>query len=745
MGSRSLRVLLVPLPEPLIFGGRSVGTECVAAAVQHVAREEHLRIDVHVLNDLDWCLHDPSEIAAAIVAESPDLVGFGLYAWNQHAIRKVAGLLRETCPNLPLVGGGPWVTPEAETFLGHNPAFDVLVQGPGEGPFADICRRLEAGARPADLAGIPGTTVRTTDGIRLTPPEAADLGAHPSPYLAGRMPAIHAMLVNVRRGCVNRCAYCGWSSGAVSGPVTPERLAQELAWGLERGVHDVQVIDAAINREISDLELLLQARAMLDSRGLPVDRLSFAGFADVRFLDAERSRLLECCRFSSLEVGLPSVTANSPRSARNAEAFRTFEQALAKLSSEIHVQVDYLLGLPGDDADGFETSLSCLRSIDRPVSEAINVFFPLPGSRVWRDRERQRLVMNEDGPGYVLESATFSASDLRAAATQYVRSSARKAPTDFSTCNPRFPRFGFNSWVDEDAYRMAHERFGDPLPPAPIEPGARFAFHVDLGPLAFLFEGPRWSETAFRSGNLTIRPGRVLWDRATLDVTADDGRRFEVCCQHPTPYHHGGKQTGGANEIWSPPGSGATPGDIATIARSLAERNPAGTPAAPVLVTADGAAPLRIDAARPASRMANGADPPELQGHPLSCATPGTAVPPVVRPTLVGQLRRWADRGEAPLEAGGLTFRPIADSPEEAAFDASDRSGRSFVACVRRANPQHTAFLKACGLDFWYRPGGSLPQSEVEAGLRALANLFLDASRRRLRAAKQARSARPGR
>ena len=81
---------------------------------------------------LEFTLDDrPADIAEAILARKPRLVGIGVYVWNAEASRELVAILRQVAPELTIVLGGPEVSHEIEdqeiARLAHH-----VIRGEGE-------------------------------------------------------------------------------------------------------------------------------------------------------------------------------------------------------------------------------------------------------------------------------------------------------------------------------------------------------------------------------------------------------------------------------------------------------------------------------------------------------------------------------------------------------------------------------------------------------------------------------------
>jgi radical SAM superfamily enzyme YgiQ (UPF0313 family) len=488
-----------------------------------------LPVEVAYLSDLDHAVHSPEEIASEVLRGRPDVVGFGMYAWNQYAARKAARLVKEAEPDILVVGGGPWVSAETGEFAAENAAFDVLVQGDGELPFTEIVRRLATGAGVDGLAGIPGAVVRTRGGLAETPRIPHDPNLLPSPYRLGLIPAPLTLRIALRRGCTMRCAYCNWGN-VRSHRMTAESLRADLSWARERRIDEVWMLDSAINRRMDDLEVLARGmEAVADAR------FHTCGYVDYRLTDPARLELLRRCRVRAMNMGIQSINPAALAMARRRFDREAFERAVERLRAFEYVAVDMILGLPGDDAEGFVRTVDYLRTLDLPIM--VFNMIGLPGSEFYRRRGELGLVFNEEGLSYLVSSSTFSEEDMVACAGYFVTEVARKGRgSNFTARTVEFSRYPFNYRVPYDAYVVAHERHGEPLPPEPSIPGTggRGDVKTELTRAVVGILGDEIM-SGLKVGAWSLRLGAPFYDRVLIDARDPAGRAAEVFFRRGDP------------------------------------------------------------------------------------------------------------------------------------------------------------------------------------------------------------------
>lgn len=534
---------MVPMPDPSLEDRYCLGSAYVVAALLAESKKRGWPVEVHRRDDLDHAIHTPEQIAAEVLSHRPDVVGFGLYVWNQHVARRVAAILKREDPRILVVGGGPFVSAEVAEFAMASPQFDVIVSGDGEIPFTEVVDRARTGQGHARFAGIPGTVVRVADDLHATPRVKADPNLYPSPYQMGLLDVRYSMRMNVRRGCGMHCRYCNWGGG-FSVPLARERLAGDIAWATRQGCDEVWIVDSALNRRPADLKRIADAFALGD----PDARLRSCAFLDWRAVDPSRLSLLWECRLNTAEIGLQTANPKALALAGRRLDLARFERAVEALRERADVVVDIILGLPGDDPEGFRRTVDYLVGLG--VRIQLFLLMALPGSEYSHDRERYGLEFNRDGVPYLLRSTTFSPDDLRGSAAWFVTRVARKSQgSDFATRNPRFPRYPFNYRVPEEAFLRAHESFGDPLPPPPCVPGQSEDPADRLRRTIEALLGVTVAGQSIELPGVRAILRRCGRDRAQLDVTDDAGGRAEVFLRPRTPNANAYRKAG-PFDIW---------------------------------------------------------------------------------------------------------------------------------------------------------------------------------------------------
>jgi len=304
----------------------------------------------------------PAEMAEAILACNPGVVGLGAYIWNADTIRRLARLLKRLRPALWVVVGGP------ETWSGSaaaDYAADYLVRGEGEAAFPTLCVKLLKNAPP--------------QGRMITPPPC-DLNTLALPHAASTDEDIaHRVLyVETSRGCLGRCAFCVSAREHKMRffPLPPFFAAMTAL--LARGARRFKFVDRTFNARADRFHAVLE---FFLERWQPGMELHLELHPEL-LSDAMVEMLARFPRNGlHLEVGVQSLT---PATLDAVQRPQSPDRALTVLhtlrkSTGARVHADLIAGLPGEGLAAFAAGFDRLISTGIPEIQ-VGILKRLPGS-----------------------------------------------------------------------------------------------------------------------------------------------------------------------------------------------------------------------------------------------------------------------------------------------------------------------------------------------------------------------------
>lgn len=302
---------------------------------------------------------DPETWIAEVEALDADVIGLSAYVWSFPTFVEVARQLKRRRPDRTVVFGGPSARPAMFTFPPWRESaaeVDALVIGGGELAFRALVR---AGPRSRDdLRAVPGLHLPSRGGFQPTAPapDPVALDHLPSPAVMGLLPARRTAPLEIFRSPELFCGCCSPGSRE-DGPGTifsEDYLAAELSALRDARAPGAELVGAALHRSPRAFANL---RAAERRAGFFKDAALFAS-VDPAELDDEHLAFLRGVARARLDVPLrPSPGADPAwRGAR-------FAAALEDLAAFAQVEVELILGLPGDTPASFREALDRAREL----------------------------------------------------------------------------------------------------------------------------------------------------------------------------------------------------------------------------------------------------------------------------------------------------------------------------------------------------------------------------------------------
>ncbi|MBI5186984.1 MAG: B12-binding domain-containing radical SAM protein [Nitrospinae bacterium] len=358
-----MKVLLATLHSKFIHS--SLALPCIAATCSGLKGVDISIKEFTTKEPLDRLIVD-------ILDEGPDIIGFSCYIWNIEKTLLLASGIKRVRPGILVVLGGPEVSYDAGNILKTNNAVDCIVKGEGEGVFRDFLDSVNmagvAGLSHPGLRKAPGISYRTGGGIfdNGTAPAMPDLDLIPSPFSLGLVETGKPLVYyESSRGCPFTCAFC---LSALDGQVrsfSMERIREDLSTLINAGAKQVKFVDRTFNyhagRANAIWAFILEQNIARRGRD---SRFHFEIAADL--LTDENIETLKKVQpgVFRFEIGVQSIAEETLASvSRKSDASRLFSN-VKRLVEEtfVHIHLDLVAGLPGEDFSGFLASLQRLFS-----------------------------------------------------------------------------------------------------------------------------------------------------------------------------------------------------------------------------------------------------------------------------------------------------------------------------------------------------------------------------------------------
>ena len=384
-------VLLIQLPIPQLNYGRQTGDVPLGSACLKQAANRLTDVTVEVLPESLSAYLGDAALLQRILERQPDIVGFSVFCWN---LDRTLAFAREIKSRLgaKIIFGGPEITPD-NPALASAPA-DFFVIGEGEAVFLRLLQDPDFWSRKS--ASLPSDTI---------------FQASPSPYIGDLLePGIeNTVLLETQRGCPYRCGYCYYNKSRGNLAFVDETLLiSAIQWSVDRGIGELYLLDPSLNARRGLKPLLKQIAEINRDR-----RISMISEIRAEAIDEELADLLAAAGFTWFEIGLQSITSRALEIMNRPTDLDRFVRGAKRLRDRgIRTGIDLIIGLPGDNLDGFKRSVDFL--VDHGLSDDIQAFplSILPGT-AFRQRHIELGLTYDPQPPYTLiEAADFSADDM---------------------------------------------------------------------------------------------------------------------------------------------------------------------------------------------------------------------------------------------------------------------------------------------------------------------------------------------
>lgn len=340
----------------------------------------------------------PRDVAEAILAENPRIVGLGVYIWNAVPSRDLVALLRRIAPELVIVVGGPEVSHERD----DQPIValaDYVVVGEGEGSFREICAEVLAGTPPEAK-------------IWDSPP---DLDSVELPYdlYTDEDIAHREVYVEASRGCPFRCEFCLSALDKSVRRIPLPALLAALDSLISRGRRQFKFVDRTFNLD-------LDTSAAILSFFLDHIRAGTSIFVHFEMIpDRLPDGLREIIRgfppgALQFEVGIQTFDPQVAARISRRQHYGRLEDNLKFLRNEtgVHVHADLIAGLPGEGVDSFADGFDRLVALG-PQEIQLGILKRLRGTPIIRHTPEFALVFSPEPPYEILSSSTLDFPQLQ--------------------------------------------------------------------------------------------------------------------------------------------------------------------------------------------------------------------------------------------------------------------------------------------------------------------------------------------
>lgn len=329
------------------------------------------------------------EVAQQVADFRPDLVGVSAMTTKYPTASKIAGIIKALNPGIKIVIGGHHPSIFGEQLL-RDKNIDFAVIGEGELTMLELVNR-HLDPQP-DFSNVAGLVYKQDGKIVTNPPRALirDLEGLP---IANRDLMINEGYVSdnnimTSRGCPFNCHYCGaqiiWQRKVRRRSVS--HVMQEIEYLFKRDQNrNISFWDDSFT--MGKKYTLEMAEALKHYPGM-----TFNCITRLDLIDEEIMAALKQAGCTNMLFGIESGSEKM-LSLMNKKMTREFilkQIGLLRKYSMYWIGF-FIMGYPGETKKDILQTLAFMKELDPPYAE-INIFNPLPGTKIWNDLEAEKAV-----------------------------------------------------------------------------------------------------------------------------------------------------------------------------------------------------------------------------------------------------------------------------------------------------------------------------------------------------------------
>ncbi len=321
-------------------------------------QHEDKSINYNKKNDFDT---EMERLYTFVMANSPDLVSFYTMCGNYHLCIAVAKLIKERCPNVKVVFGGPQATLTAHDTIKTIEWIDAIGIGEGENTIVEIVEGL---LNDRDLSQVKGIVFKKNGEVIDTgmPDLIEDLDNLPFiDYSFLKMDNIDVVNIDVGRGCPFNCTFCStkifWKRKFRL--KSPKRIIEEIKLVKEK--YNINYFALTHDLFTANKRKIMKFCQMLISENL---NISWSCSSRVDTLDEEMVENMRLAGCSAIFLG---IETGSPRMQKiinkNLNVNKVIPLVKLLKNNGIDYKLSFIYGFPEETIEDINLTLNLINQL----------------------------------------------------------------------------------------------------------------------------------------------------------------------------------------------------------------------------------------------------------------------------------------------------------------------------------------------------------------------------------------------
>lgn len=238
-----------------------------------------------------------------------------------------------------------------------------------------------------------------------------------SPYLKGFMESAFIYkftAIETRRGCFDKCAFCflgNFDNTHVSSRSILD-IKRELILFLEKGINSVQWLDFTFNYPRDHCEEICRLISRVDSSR----QIESLAYIRPEFVDLAQIKLLKKANIKSLDIGLQTAAVDTLKKLDRYAFLDKWLRGVKLLKkSGFHLDIDIILGLPGDNLNLYKKTINFLAEEDLIYATGGYLLRVDPSTPLAAILKGENAEYTKNAPHLIFSSNGFTFSELKEA------------------------------------------------------------------------------------------------------------------------------------------------------------------------------------------------------------------------------------------------------------------------------------------------------------------------------------------
>lgn len=368
-----------------------------------------------------------------IVLLNPDIICFSCYIWNISFILTLCENIKKSIPDCVIIFGGPEVSYDAPCLIHQHEYIDYIIKGEGEITFPLLLKSI------VDKTELPnsGITYKNAGSVIDTSNATLpDFPAIPFPYDAASIKELDGRILyyETSRGCPYSCKYCLSGERGKVRFKNVELVKEDLKFFSDNKIPLVKFVDRTFN---ADKKRALEIWEYISSLNTDTRfHMEITG----ELLNDETIEALKNVNPQNLqfEIGVQSTNPETLSAIdRKCDVDKLFNNIKKLLdSTDIHVHLDLIAGLPYENFDSFKKSFNDVLSL-KPHVLQLGFLKLLKGSAMREECEKHGIVYRSEAPyeiisnNYITSEELFFLRDVDYVFDKYYNSASFNKTMDF--------------------------------------------------------------------------------------------------------------------------------------------------------------------------------------------------------------------------------------------------------------------------------------------------------------------------